>query len=115
MTSAMSRLLTRLAVRTLLLAVVLTMALPLVSLAQETTAPARPEGEAAAGGDPAAPLGIPATPEVPPAVVTPSPPTPTLTPGPKPLPSRDWRSVGYASVVDGRLYDPFCLPLRSVG
>jgi hypothetical protein len=36
-------------------------------------------------------------------------------PTPVPFPSHDWRAPGFVSVVDGRLYDPYCLPLRSVG
>src|SRR5215212_11686901 len=111
----MSNLLTRLAVRTLLLAVALATALPLVSVAQETAEPAPSEAPAAGAGDPAAPLAVPASPVPGPDTATPILPTPSLSPGPKPLPSRDWRSVGYASVVDGKLYDPFCRPLRSVG
>jgi hypothetical protein len=29
--------------------------------------------------------------------------------------SHDWRSPGFAAVVGGRLYDPYCLPLQSAG
>jgi len=31
------------------------------------------------------------------------------------LPSHDWRSTGYVSLVGGKLYDPNCRPLRSIG
>lgn len=135
----MSTALARLAVRTLLLAVVLAAALPLVSTAQETAPPA--DETPAVDGDGAPPaLPVAGSLQAPPALLTvtdaatsdgetvpelpatPQPPTftatpivPTATPTPKPLPSHDWRSVGFASVVDGQLYDPFCRPLRSVG
>ena len=33
----------------------------------------------------------------------------------QPIPSHDWRAPGYVAVVDGRLYDPECRPLRSAG
>jgi hypothetical protein len=29
--------------------------------------------------------------------------------------SHDWRDAGYPSVVDGVIYDPYCIPLESVG
>jgi hypothetical protein len=86
--------------------------LPLVSSAQEAV---EPSDEAAAGGASAASLAAPATPEPSPQVpdLVQAAPSPTLTT--EPLPSHDWRAVGYASVVDGKLYDPYCRPLRSVG
>ncbi|MFN8524082.1 MAG: hypothetical protein U0821_13370 [Chloroflexota bacterium] len=40
-------------------------------------------------------------------------PAPRLSPDP--IPSHDWRSPGFVAVIDGRLYDPQCRPLRSVG
>lgn len=106
----MSSSLTRLIARTLMFAVVVALLLPVVSAAQET-----PEG-----ADDTVPAPESPTPEVTPSpAVLPSPPpllaSPTPEPTPEPLPSRDWRKVGYASVVDGKLYDPFCRPLRSVG
>jgi hypothetical protein len=106
----MSIALARLAVRTTLLAVVLAFVLPIVGAAQES-AGSGSELTAPADRSPAAGASRPT-------------PTPTLDPAPitaypspvaRPLPSHDWRSVGYASVVDGQLYDPFCRPLRSVG
>src|SRR5437868_7139692 len=64
--------------------------------------------------------------EAPPANVEPtvSPlPTPVPSPSPdpirarmaRPLPSHDWRAAGYVSLVGGKLYDPYCRPLRSIG
>ena len=91
----------RLVVRTLLLAVGLAVLVPMVGAAQEP--PPNDREEANLTGT----LNDVARP-APPVVAEPS-------PTPKPLPSRDWRSVGYVSVVDGELYDPFCRPLRSVG
>src|SRR6478735_7917745 len=108
----MSSALSRLAVRTLLLAVVLAIALPLVSAAQES---ADTSDQEVVQGDEEPSLALPATPEPPPATAQPTQALPTPTPTPKPLPSHDWRSVGYVSVVEGKLYDPFCRPLRSVG
>jgi len=108
----MSTGLARLAVRTLLLAVVLAIALPLVSAAQES---ADTSDQEIVQGDEQPSLALPATPEPPPATAQPTQVLPTPTPTPKPLPSHDWRSVGYVSVVEGKLYDPFCRPLRSVG
>src|SRR5262245_22411590 len=115
----MSTGLARLAVRTLLLALVLTIALPLTGTAQET---AEATDQAPAADDQAPSLALPATPEPPTPHAQPGQPgqpgqpvQPTPTATPKPLPSRDWRSVGYVSVVDGKVYDPFCRPLRSVG
>lgn len=37
-----------------------------------------------------------------------------VTPAPVP-PSHDWRAPGYVAAVGGQLYDPRCVPLRSVG
>jgi hypothetical protein len=34
---------------------------------------------------------------------------------PSPVPSHDWRAPGFVAVVDGRLFDPDCWPLVSVG
>lgn len=103
--------LTRLAVRTLVLAVVLAILMPLVSAAEETS---EPHDAATAPMESPEPVAVPE----PPAAPSPSaPPELAASPTPiaGPLPSRDWRSVGYASVVDGLVYDPFCRPLRSVG
>jgi hypothetical protein len=33
----------------------------------------------------------------------------------RPLRSHDWRRPGFASVVDGKLYDSYCAPMQSVG
>src|SRR6188508_2317969 len=106
----MSTALARLAVRTTLLAVILATLMPIVGVAQESPGF---DNELAAPSDaqPASsvPQPAPAAAPAPPAV------TQYPTPSPKPLPSHDWRSVGFASVVDGKLYDPFCRPMRSVG
>jgi hypothetical protein len=102
--------LARIAVRTLLLAVLLAAILPLIGTAQEADEPdEETPGEA--------PLIVP--PPGLPGQVSPSPvpvaASPTPIPTPEPLPSRDWRKTGFASVVDGQLFDPYCRPLRSVG
>src|SRR5687767_4255813 len=34
---------------------------------------------------------------------------------PSAVPSHDWRAPGFVAVVDGRLFDPDCWPLISVG
>ena len=100
--------LARLAVRTLLLAVLLAFLLPLASTAQEPTE---------LHETPPSPAPLPEDVVVSGPTASPSPPAIPASPTPSAmsLPSRDWRAVGYASVVDGLLYDPFCRPLRSVG
>ncbi|MCC7368650.1 MAG: hypothetical protein IT306_09515 [Chloroflexi bacterium] len=112
--------LTRLATRLVLLAVLVAIALPLLpgevggSAGAAGAALAQPgPDDDDADDDRAAVRSETATP-TPTATITPTP-TVTPTPTPPPLPSRDWRKVGYASVVDGQLYDPFCRPLRSAG
>ncbi len=45
-------------------------------------------------------------------------PTDTVTtpaPALSPIPSHDWRAPGFVAVVEGRLYDTQCRPLRSIG
>ena len=98
----------RLAVRTTMLAVVIAAAMPIVGAAQES-----PGYETEMTTPAEAPPSAAVVDSVP--TATPLPLTAYPTPVPRPLPSHDWRSVGYASVVDGQLYDPFCRPLRSVG
>jgi hypothetical protein len=107
--------LTRFAVRGLMLAMIVATVLPVVSTAQET---AGPEAEGEMPAEEAAPFGTPASPVSAPPLPAPfsASPSPEPTqPIQSPLPSHDWRSPGYVAVVDGRLYDPFCRPLRSVG
>lgn len=60
------------------------------------------------GGDLAKETGL-----FPPAAITPEPPPGTS----PPLAARihDWRAPGYVSAVAGQLYDPRCVPLRSIG
>ncbi len=134
----------RLAARTILLAVVLALLLPVIGAAQEQAGsdeaapdagteqaeptpvlstpvivPVPPASDAAPTDAederqpaPAPTLAVPPPLSSPPALPSPS---PSPIPTPPPLPNRDWRSVGYVSVVDGELYDPFCRPLRSAG
>ena len=100
----------RLAARTTLLALVLAILLPIVGVAQEAPtfeSDLAPPAEASPASGAAQSTPTP--------TLDPTPGTASPSPIPRALPSRDWRSVGYASVVDGRLYDPFCRPLRSVG
>jgi hypothetical protein len=54
----------------------------------------------------------------PPGVTPPPAPTPPRVAPPPPPPvasSHDWRDSGYPSAVGGRLFDPWCVPLDSVG
>ena len=116
----MSAAFARLATRTILLALLVAILLPPVSTAQEQAELTVPTAE---------PINAPAeivvspepSPTPSPAVAADPEPEPDTgpiawpTPNPRPLPSRNWRSEGFVSVVDGTLYDPFCRPLRSVG
>jgi hypothetical protein len=108
----------RLAVRALVLALVLALA-AVLALGSPGVGAAQDGAEDADEAPADVPAEAPSPIASPPGVPAPSPipldASPTPTPGPEPLPGRDWRSVGYASVVDGQLYDPFCRPLRSIG
>jgi hypothetical protein len=95
--------LARLAARTVLLAVMVAFVLPLVGAAQT---PPRPEDERPAADETMTTSPVPAAQPSPDAASTPV---------ARPLPSRDWRQVGYVSIVGGELFDPYCRPLRSVG
>lgn len=39
----------------------------------------------------------------------------TLADNPAPMPNHDWRTPGFVSAVGGTIYDPLCVPLRSLG
>jgi hypothetical protein len=96
----------RLAIRMLVLALVLGLGvsalgtmLPTIGVAQEETS----DNEA------------PPADAEPPASPVPSPSASPQPTGARALPSHDWRSEGYVSLVGGKLYDPYCRPLRSIG
>jgi len=104
----------RLVVQVLTLAIVLTLAGPLFGMARPMIGFAQ---EDASDSDESS---EPDSPEVvdpaPPALLSPtSSPEPARTRAARPLPSHDWRAAGYVSLVGGKLYDPSCRPLRSVG
>src|SRR6266496_3024817 len=107
---------TRLAIRMLLLALVLGFAVsgfgaarPTIGVAQQETS----DNEALPpDADPIASPTV--TPTVSPTLPTASP-EPARPRAARPLPSHDWRSTGYVSLVGGKLYDPNCRPLRSIG
>jgi hypothetical protein len=106
----MTKALARLAVQTILFAVVVATLMPIVGAAQDLAVleAEQPAPTVSPEPDPEPEPAVPASPSPLPVVASP-------TPEVLPLPSRDWRSVGYVSVVDGQLFDPFCRPFRSVG
>ena len=119
----MSTALSRIIVRTVLLAVLAAVVLPMLpvgslsgGLSLVPAAAAQADDDDGEGEDGPARTGtatqLPSPAASPTMTLTP---TVTPTPTPPPLPNRDWRKTGFASVVDGQLYDPFCRPLRSVG
>jgi hypothetical protein len=106
----------RLAMRMVVLALVFGLGLvvlgsghPAVSVAQEETSDneAPPPDAEPTPESPLLPAASPAPPVASPAPIQP--------PAARPLPSHDWRTTGYASLVGGKLFDPSCRPLRSIG
>src|SRR5581483_11757328 len=106
----------RLILRVLVLAVVLGLGISAAGAAWPTIGVAQVEtsDNEAPPADVEPPLGPSLVPVASPVIPAPSPP-PSQPRAAKPLPSHDWRTTGYVSLVGGKLYDPACRPLRSIG